>query len=79
MYARERGNILEAILGYMANGEQGDTETLLVLLMKSYPHEIAKQSVEGAGFSILRNMKILEAIQFRSILHLPTNAECNKS
>ena len=28
----ERANILQAILGYMANGEQGDIETLLALL-----------------------------------------------
>ena len=57
----------------MANGEQGDIETLLALLIKSYPHKIAKQSIEGSGFSLLRNMEVHEAIQFRSILHLPMN------
>lgn len=47
----------------MANGEQGDTETL-ALIMKSYkiinwyPHEIAKQSIEDAGFSLLRNIEV---------------------
>ena len=47
----------------MANGEQGDTETL-ALIMKSYkiinwyPHEIAKQSIEHAGFSLLRNIEV---------------------
>ena len=56
----------------MANGEQGDIETLLALLIKSYPHKIAKQSIEGSGFSLLRNMEVHEAI-FRSILHLPMN------
>ena len=50
----EKANILKAILGYMANGEPGD-ELLLALLIKLYPHEIAKQSIEGAGFSLLRN------------------------
>ena len=68
----ERANILKAILGYMANGEQGD-ELLLALLIKSYPHEIAKKSIEGAGFSLLRNVEVHKAIQFRSILHLPMN------
>ena len=68
----ERANILKAILGYMANGEQGD-ELLLALLIKSYPREMAKKSIEGAGFSLLRNMEVHEAIQFRFILHLPMN------
>ena len=57
----------------MANGEQGDIETLLALLIKSYPHKIGKQSIEGAGFSLLRNMEVHEAIQFRAIIHLPMN------
>ena len=69
----ERANILQAILGYMANGEQGNIETLLALLIKSYPHKIAKKSIEGAGFSLLRNMEVHEPIQFRSILYLPMN------
>ena len=47
----------------MANGEQGDTETL-ALIIKSYkiinwyPHEIPKQSIEDAGFSLLRNIEV---------------------
>ena len=61
----ERANILKVILGYMANGEQGD-ELFLALLIKSYPHEMAKKIIEDAGFSVFRNMSIHEAIQFRS-------------
>ena len=57
----------------MANGEQGDTEPLLNFLIKSYPHEIAKQSIEGAGFSLLRYMEVHEAIQFKFVLHLSMN------
>ena len=67
----ERANILQAILGYMGNGKQGDIEILSGLLNKSHPQEIAKQSIEGAGFSLMRNMEIHEAIQFKSILQLP--------
>ena len=69
----ERANILQAILGYMANEEQGDIETLLALLIKWYPHKIAKQSIEGAGFRLLANMEVHKAIQFRSTLDLPMN------
>ena len=29
--------------------------------------------IEGAGFSLLKNMEVQEAIQFGSILHLPMN------
>ena len=61
----DRASILKAILGYMANEEQGD-ELFLALLIKSYPHEMAKRSIEGAGFSLFRNMSIYEGIQFRS-------------
>ena len=56
----------------MANGEQGDIETLLALLIKSYPYKIAKQSMEVAGFSLLRIMEVHEAME-RSILHVPIN------
>ena len=56
----------------MAHGEQGD-ELLLTLLVKLYPDEMTKKSMEGAGFNLLRNMEDNEAIQFRSILHLPIN------
>ena len=69
----ERVNILQTILGYMANGKQWDIETLLALPIKSYPHEKAKQNIEGAGFSILRNMEVCEVIHFRSTLHPPMN------
>ena len=69
----EKANILQAILGYLVDGRQGDIETLLALLIKSHPHKIAKQSIEGAGFSVLRNMEAHEAIQFRSTPHLPMN------
>ena len=61
----ERATILKAILEYMANGEQGD-ELFLALLIKSYPHEMAFKSIEGADFSLFRDMSIHEAIQFRS-------------
>ena len=57
----------------MVDGEQGHVEIFLALLIKSNPHKIAKQIIEGAGFSLLRNMEVHEAIQFRSILHLPMN------
>ena len=57
----------------MVKREQGDIETLLALLIKSHPKEIAKKSIESAGFSLLRNMEVHEAMQFGSILHLPMN------
>ena len=60
----------------MANREQGD-ELFLALLIKSYPNETARKSIEGAGFSQLRKVQVHEAIQFRSILHLPMNATNN--
>ena len=47
----------------MANGEQGNTETL-ALMMKPYkiinwyPHKIAKQSIKDAGSSLLRNTEV---------------------
>ena len=68
----DRASILKVILGYMANGEQGD-ELFLALLIKSYPHKMARKSIEGAGFGLLRKVQVHEAIQFRSILHLPMN------
>ena len=68
----ERENILNAIFGYMSNGEEWD-ELLLALLIKSYPHKMAKKSIKGAGFSLLTNLEIHKAIQFRSTLHLPMN------
>ena len=34
---------------------------------------MAKKIIKGAGFSLLRNLEIHKAIQFRSILHLPMN------
>ena len=57
----------------MVDGEQGHVEIFLAFLIKSNPQKIAKQIIEGAGFSLLRNMEVHEAIQFRSILHLPMN------
>ena len=57
----------------MANGELGDTETLLVLLITSYRQEMTKQRKEYAGLRLLRKMEVHEAIQFRSILHLLMN------
>ena len=57
----------------MPNGEQEDIKTLLALVIKSHLKEIAKQYIEHAAFSLLRNMEVHEAIQFISILYLPMN------
>ena len=54
----------------MPNGEQEDIKTLLALFIKPHPKEIAKQSIEGAVFSLYRNMEVHKAMVFRSILHL---------
>ena len=50
----------------MPIGKEGDRETLLALLIKSYTQEPAKQSTEGTGFSLSRNMKVHKATQLRS-------------
>ena len=79
---------LQSNLGYIAETEQGDTETSLALLIKSNPHEIAKYVTQQnnktkyrrSSFSLLRNMEKyvvkyswMKLIKLRFMLHLPMN------
>ena len=77
----KRANVFKAILEYMANGEQGDKEKLqddieklLVLLLKSYPQEFIKTCIEKAGFKLMRNMEVHQAVQLKLLLNLSLNA-----
>ena len=74
---KDQGKRLE----YMANGEQGDKEKLqddieklLVLLLKSYPQEFIKTCIEKAGFKLMRNMEVHQAVQLKLLLNLSLNA-----
>ena len=70
---RDRARCLDAILVHMANGGQDHTQKMLVLLLKSSPSTVVKKSVEDAGFKLFREMEVYQAVQLKSLLHLPMN------
>ena len=70
---RDRAHFLHAILVHMANGGQDHTQKMLALQLKSSPSTVVKKSIEDAGFKPFREMEIYQAVQLRSLLHLPMN------
>ena len=44
---------------------QGDIEKLLVLVFKSYPQEFIRSCIERAGFKLMTNMEVHEAVQLK--------------
>ena len=57
----------------MANGGQDQTQKMLALLLKSSPSIVVKNSIEDAGFKLFREMEVYQAVQRKSLLHLPMN------
>ena len=57
----------------MANGGQDHTRKMLALLLKSSPSAVVKKSIENAGFKLFREMEVYQAVQLKSLLHLPMN------
>ena len=70
---RDRARFLHAILVHMANGGQDHTQKMLALLLKSSPSTVVKKSIEDAGFKLFREMEVYQAVQLKSLLHLPMN------
>ena len=71
---RHRANFLHAILIHMANGGQDHTQKMFVLLLKSFSSAVVKQSIKDAGFNLFRDCsEIYQAVQLKSLLHLPMN------
>ena len=70
---RDRAHFLHAILVHMANGGQDHTQKMLALQLKSSPSTVVKKSIEDTGFKPFREMEIYQAIQLRSLPHLPMN------
>ena len=70
---RDRACFLHAILVHMANGGQDHTQQMLALLLKASPSTVVKKSIEDAGFRIFREMEVYQAVQLKSLLHLPIN------
>ena len=70
---RDRARFLYAILVHMANGGQDQTQKMLALLLKSSPSIVVKKSIEDAGFKLFREMEVCQAVQLKSLLHLPMN------
>ena len=73
---RNRAKLLKAILEHMANGGQEDSLKLLSLLLKSSP-SLYEKSIRDAGYNIYHNMEVHQAIQLKSLLHLPMNSYIN--
>ena len=70
---RDRANFSHAILVHMANGGQDHTQKMLALLLISSPSTVVKKSIEDTGFSLFREMEVYQAVQLKSLLHLPIN------
>ena len=70
---KDRANFLHAILIHMANEGHDDTQKMLALLLKSSPSTVVKKSKEDAGFKLFREMEVYQAVQLKSLLHLPMN------
>ena len=70
---KDRANFLHAILIHMANEGHDDTQKMLTLLLKSSPSTVVKKSKEDAGFKFFREMEVYQAVQLKSLLHLPMN------
>ena len=69
---------------YIANGEQGDKEKLqgdieklLGLFLKSYPQEFVKTCIGKAGFALMRNVEVHEAVRLKLLLNLSLNRHKN--
>ena len=70
---KDRAHFLHAILVHMADGGQDDTQKMLALLLKSSASTVVKKSKEDAAFKLFREMEVYQAVQLKSLLHLPMN------